>query len=230
MLTFLQLVLAVAILCCCQSSLAFYRRPFRNSGRMPPCSESSRPCRLQAVLVGVDSRSDPPGELRRLIHNHLCSCPPSAPCSTDWSPSNNKMISRELRTNGNINMTFSMMFCTPVHLDQNQRGWCQPGQVALRLMGMSSVPTELDFVSCRCADSRPLVLHRRYIGMDFKQYDDYVCSNHKRRCNVEWNPDTCLIHTPANRTDGFPCKCPYGTVCRSTSDIPFNKDFRCLSI
>ncbi|XP_076454588.1 uncharacterized protein LOC143289489 [Babylonia areolata] len=227
----LRLVLAVLTVCLCQHSWArfgFMARPQRHQRGWPRCTSSSRPCRLRAELQGNDPTAPSGNAIRRVISRQLCSCPSSMPCSTHWSSTNHRVISRELRTNGNINMTFSMMFCAPVRPEL--QAWCGQGDVALRLKGLTSVPTEVESMPCTCTDRRPLVLHRTYRGPDFLQYDDYVCANHKRRCNVEWSPDICLIHNMANQTDSFPCKCPQHTVCRSTSDMPFNKDFRCLPV
>ncbi|XP_076436421.1 uncharacterized protein LOC143275957 [Babylonia areolata] len=208
---------AVMVLTLCVALTSALRNSFNMGFRRPHpftprCPSASKPCRTKAIM---NADFLPPGT--REIHSPPCSCPESSACSDDWEADQGRVITRELHTNGNISMTFSMMFCGTIQPQSR----CTPGQVSLQLSGWSPIPTEVDFINCSCPERRPLVLHSVTTRADHRQYHSYVCGNHKRRCKRRHrNRDRCMETNPTNHTVTYPCKCSRFTSCLHDPDYP----------
>ncbi|KAK7095438.1 hypothetical protein V1264_006842 [Littorina saxatilis] len=170
---------------------------------MPRCPVASTPCRIKTEREGFSD----------IISGQWCSCPDSKSCSNDWRTNQDRVVVRELVIDGNINITFSMMFCDAVQ-SQTQ---CSSGQVALQLVGDPEQPIKVDHINCACADTLPLVRHEKSVGAELRLYHSYVCANHKRICNIGWTCQTTdtVTGTAFLHTTGYPCRCPTGTACQS---------------
>lgn len=206
-----QLMAVMSVLSLCHVGAIFSFHRLSNVHAQPRCTAASKPCRIRAVMEG-----DAEAGGQSVITSHPCSCPESKPCSEDFETNADKVIERELITDGNINMTLSMMFCDAV---QPQRV-CNPAEIALKLTGWSHVLTEVDFITCTCSDARPLVLHQKWYGQDYRLFQTFVCSSDKRRCNTRRrSKDACMEVDPETHAVNYPCKCPAGNAC---SPSPYN--------
>lgn len=74
-----------------------------------------------------------------------------------------------------LDMTMSMMFCREVQ----PRILCTDNGTALQLAEVSRLPQNVEFFTCTCADSRPLVLDETYIDYDHETHMKYSCPEFK---------------------------------------------------
>ncbi|KAL8621121.1 hypothetical protein ACOMHN_048163 [Nucella lapillus] len=174
-------------------------------GHNPRCSSSSKPCQTKVVMYAEFLLP----EGYREIRSPPCSCENGFPCNEDWEGHSDHVITRQLVTNGNISMTFSIMFCHAI-LPKEQ---CVPGQVAMQLSGWTPMPTEVDFINCRCSDRKPLILHTVTTGADHREYHAFVCADHKDRCKRR-RGDQCMVSDPTTHTVIYPCYCSRRTICQ----------------
>lgn len=92
-----------------------------------------------------------------------------------------------------LDMTMSMMFCREVQ----PRILCTDNGTALQLAEVSILPQNVEFFTCTCADSRPLVLDETYIDYDHATHMKYSCPEFKV-CTAQTAPLGLIIFNLLN--------------------------------
>ncbi|XP_025114047.1 uncharacterized protein LOC112576040 [Pomacea canaliculata] len=191
--------------------------PFGNSffpGLINGRCSLSEPCRIKIHLHRTSTTTETAEQ---------CRCPPSNPCSSDWEGDASRVI-----TVKHLNdMTMSMMFCSEVQ----PRILCTDNGTALQLAEVSILPQNVEFFTCTCADSRPLVLDETYIDYDHATHMKYSCPEFKRQCNIQGpNRDECMSTNEDETRTQYPCECPTDTSCDPDRSVRDQTKFFCRDV